>query len=98
MNVVVVNQAGVFLARADLLDPEAATLGEYDGRQHRTLAQHSADNGREEALERANLVVTRATALDLWPQRRLLVRRLQAARSDGLARDGSRDRWDWRLT
>ena len=93
----VINVTGGFrVARADLLDPEAATVGEYDGRDHRSLAQHAADNAREEALERLNLTVVRATALDLWPRRAELVARLRAAHRDGLARDRSRDRWAFR--
>lgn len=83
---------GFLLGIADLLDKVAALIGEYDGEDHRTLARHTSDNVREEGLERSNLVVVRATALDLWPRRLALVARIQAAHRDGLARDRSRDR------
>jgi hypothetical protein len=93
VNVEVVDLDGFLLGVADLFDPEAAMVGEYDGSQHRDLAQHTADNAREEGFERHNAVVVRATSIDLWPQRRHLVRRIMTAHADGIARDRSRDRW-----
>jgi hypothetical protein len=98
VNVTVIDQRGGVLGKPDLLDPEAAAAVEYDGGQHRDLDHHSADNEREERLERVNLVVARATALDLWPRRAHLVDRLRDAHRRGETRDRSRDRWDWRLT
>lgn len=92
-----VDEAGFVLGEPDLLDEEAGLVGEYDGAQHRTLAQHTADNAREEDFENSNLVVVRATAIDLWPRRPLLVRRFRAGHARGLARDRSRDRW-WLVT
>ena len=89
-------KGGHRVGRADLLDAEAALVGEYDGDHHRTLAQHTADNDREESFERLNLTVVRASALDLWPRRQRLVERLQAAYRDGLARDRARDGWAFR--
>jgi hypothetical protein len=93
VNVEVVDEEGFLLGVADLFDPEAAMVGEYDGSYHRDLAQHTADNSREEGFERHNAVVVRATSIDLWPQRPQLVRRLLAAHADGVARDRTRDRW-----
>lgn len=93
----VVDEYGYLAGIADLLDPEAALVGEYDGADHRALARHTADNVREEGFEALNLTVARATSIDLWPDRPRLVRRLQAARSRGLARDRSRDRFRLRL-
>ena len=98
VNPIVVDQDGRFVARTDLLDPEAATVGEYDGAHHRDLKQHTADNVREEDLEGLNLEVTRSTALDLWPDRPWLVARLTAARGRGMGRDRSKDAWSFRLT
>jgi hypothetical protein len=98
VNPIVVDQDGQFVARADLLDPEAATIGEYDGGHHRDLQQHTADNVREEALEGLNLEVTRSTALDLWPHRPSLVARLTAARRRGMGRDRSKDAWGFQPT
>lgn len=96
VNATVVDACGFLVGKPDLLDVEAATAGEYDGSHHRELLAHTADNIREEALERLGLVVTRATSIDLWPGRRRLVERLRDAHSRGLTRDLSRDRWGWR--
>jgi hypothetical protein len=93
VNPVLLGRDGTFLGRSDLLDEEAALVGEYDGEDHRLLDRHTADNVREEAFEATNLVVTRATAIDLWPQRRRLVHRLVERRAYGMARDRSRDGW-----
>ena len=95
-DIVDVEGGGFLVGRADLLDLTAAMVGEYDGEDHRTLARHTADNDREESLERLNLTVVRATALDIWPRRSRLVARLQAGYRDGLARDPDRDRWGYR--
>jgi hypothetical protein len=93
VNARVVDELGFVLGIADLLDVESATVGEYDGAQHRDLRQHTQDNIREEGLEEHNLVVVRATAVDLWSGRSQLVRRIEAGRRRGLARDRSRDTW-----
>ena len=93
VNAPVCGAGGLLLGVADLLDTEAALVGEYDGGDHRDLQRHTADNNREEGFERHNLVVVRATALDLWPRRQQLVSRLRAAHRDGMARDRGRDRW-----
>lgn len=93
VNVGVVDLEHFLLGEADLFDPEAGLVGEYDGSHHRGLTQHTADNIREEGFERHNLTVVRATAIDLWPRRSLLARRLALAHADGMARDRSRDRW-----
>jgi len=98
VNPVVLDLDGRFVARTDLVDPEAGTVGEYDGSQHRELAQHTADNVREEDVEGLNLEVTRSTSLDLWPHRRRLVARLQAAHRRGTARDRAKDSWILRPT
>ena len=97
VNPVIVDLDGRFVARADLVDPEAGTVGEYDGSQHRELAQHTSDNVREEDLEGLNLEVTRSTSLDLWPHRRRLVTRLQVAHRRGTDRDRRRDAWALQL-
>lgn len=89
---------GLFAGEVDLLDDEAGLAGEYDGAHHRELAQHTADNAREEGLEQLGLAVVRATSIDLWPRRRLLVHRLVSRHRQGRGRDRRRDRWEVRLT
>ncbi len=98
VNPVVVERDGRFVARTDLVDPEAGTVGEYDGSQHRGLAQHTADNVREEDLEGLNLQVTRSTSLDLWPHRSRLVTRLRVAHRRGTQRDRGKDSWGLRAS
>jgi hypothetical protein len=93
VNCELVDMEGYLLGRPDLLDVEAALVGEYDGADHRDLVRQTSDNVREESFERRNLVVVRATAIDLWPRRPELVRRLQTGHRDGLARDRTRDRF-----
>jgi len=47
-------------------------------------------------VERVGLIVVRATAIDLWPRRAELVRRLRDGHTRGLARDRKKDRWGLR--
>jgi hypothetical protein len=97
VNAYVLRPTGEVLAVADLLDPDAGLVGEYDGAGHRGLEQHTRDNAREEWLEAAGLVVVRFTALDLQPRNlRRTVERLRVAHARGLARDRARDAWTWR--
>jgi len=93
---------GTFLGAPDLLDVEAGLAMEFDGGRwasagpsagHRDPNQHREDNAREELLERAGLIVTRADSGDLRRYRSRLRARLVAARADGLVRDPRRDRW-----
>ncbi|HEX7189586.1 MAG TPA: hypothetical protein VF423_15305 [Actinomycetes bacterium] len=96
VNQALVDDRGQPLGKPDLLDVEAAMVAEYDGSTHRELLEHTYDNAREEGFESHNLVVVRATSIDLWPRRPLLVQRLRDGRARGLARDRSRDRWGLR--
>lgn len=85
---------GQLLAIVDLLDEEAGLGGEYDGADHRGLDQHTRDNVREELLEHHNLVIVRATSIDLYRRPvEDLVARIRSGRRRGLARDRRRDRW-----
>lgn len=56
---------GRLLGVPDLLEPVTGLVIEYDGEYHRHLAQHTADNVREERLEAHGLAVVRVTSLDL---------------------------------
>lgn len=96
VNPSILGSGGHLLGIGDLLDPEAALLGEYDGRDHRALAAHVADNAREEWLEDAGLVVVRASSPDVTREARArTVHRLRSAYRRGRARDRSRDRWTY---
>ena len=83
---------GTLLGFPDLLDPEAGAVGEFDGKGHRELAQHGADNARKECLEDHGLVVTRAVSLK-FADRPGLAERMRRARARGMQRDRRRDRW-----
>jgi hypothetical protein len=83
---------GRLLGVADLFDPEAGLVTEFDGQEHRRRRQHRADNLREEELEAANLVVCRVDSIDLR-FRAALTDRLRARYAQGKRRDRSRDRW-----
>ena len=95
VNPLVLTSDGLVVAATDLLDLDAALVGEYDGAHHRDATQHADDNEREESLERLNLVVVRAGALHLWRRRRALVARLQDGYRDGMGRNRAKDRWGW---
>lgn len=97
VNVTLTDTDGHRLGDPDLLDIEAALVGEYDGAHHRALDSHTRDNAREEGFELRNLVVVRATSIDLWPRRPLLVRRLEDGYRRGLARDRARDAFGLRV-
>ena len=84
---------GQLLAIVDVLDEEAGLAGEYDGADHRRLDRHARDNVREEVLESHNLVIVRATSIDLYHRPvESLVSRITSGRRRGLARDRGRDR------
>jgi hypothetical protein len=93
VNPEVADQHGRLLGIPDLFDPDSGLVGEFDGSQHRELHAHTADNAREEGFERHNMLVVRATSVDIFGRRKQLVGRMQAAHRDGCARDRSRDRW-----
>lgn len=83
---------GMLLGIPDLLDLDAGTVAEYDGRQHRDLDQHTRDNSREESFEEAGLVVTRITSLDM-SHRTETTERLARGWWRGEKRDRTQDNW-----
>lgn len=64
-NPVVTDSGGGFVARVDLLDPDAGVVGEYDGVVHAEAARRADDARRQEALEDLGLVVVRAADPDV---------------------------------
>jgi hypothetical protein len=92
VNKPIFNPSGDLLGIADLFDPEAGLVTEFDGQDHRKRTQHRADNLREERLEEANLVVCRVDSLDLH-RPRSLTDRLRARYRQGRQRDRQRDQW-----
>ena len=57
--------AGRLLGVADLFDPIAGLVGEYDGATHRHAARHAGDVRREDRFRNAGLEVVTATGPDL---------------------------------
>jgi hypothetical protein len=74
VNIPVFDVDGTFLGIVDLLEPVAGLGLEYDGAYHRDLGQHTADNHREEGLERSGLTIVRVTSLDMKNEQTLLGR------------------------
>jgi hypothetical protein len=70
---------GRLLGIADLLDPVAGVVGEYDGADHRSAHRQSKDVGREELFRRYGLEVFRVTGPDM-PFRQRIVSRMRATR------------------
>jgi hypothetical protein len=65
---------GRLLGIADLLDPEAGLVGEFDGADHRSARRHTDDIRREEAFRRHGLEMFRVTGLDLRDPARVVER------------------------
>jgi hypothetical protein len=85
--------SGGLLGIADLFDPDAGLVHEFDGQFHRERTQHRRDNVREESFESTGLIVVRSDSLDLRDHRLELARRLRDGWQRGMARDRSHDRW-----
>lgn len=71
---------GRLLGIADLLDPEAGVVGEYDGAEHRKAIRQSQDVAREDAFRGHGLECFRVTGPDMGHTMRI-VRRMHSARA-----------------
>ncbi len=91
-NPYVLDGTGAVVAMPDVLDVESGLAGEYDGADHRSLRQHTADNAREEDLEGLGVEVVRATSLDVGPLRVRTVARILAGRERAAGQVRS---WGW---
>ena len=91
----VLDGAGRFVARVDLIDPDVGVVGEYDGAVHAGAGSRSADAARQEALEALGLVVIRATAVDVDQDGRGVAwqQRLRAAYARARRRPAALRRW-----
>ncbi|MGZ4428651.1 MAG: hypothetical protein ACXVXH_11605 [Nocardioidaceae bacterium] len=69
---------GRLLGIADLLDPGAGVVGEFDGADHRNARRHSMDVDREARFRDAGLELVRVTGPDLAHRDRV-VRRIEGA-------------------
>lgn len=93
-NATVLDTSGRFVARVDLLDPDAGVVGEYDGAYHSSSDRRSKDSARQEGLEGLGLVVVRATTADVDHRGRAAwAARLRAAYSRAARRPSVDRRW-----
>lgn len=88
----VFDHRGILLGVADLLDPVAGVVGEYDGAAHRTARRHQRDIGREDRFRRAGLEYFTVVGLDLADVGLVVDRMVAARRRAGFAAPGDR-RW-----
>jgi hypothetical protein len=72
--------SGRLLGIADLLDPVAGVVGEFDGADHRTARRQTRDVAREDLMRRAGLEYFKVTGLDL-SDRALVADRMLATRT-----------------
>jgi hypothetical protein len=71
---------GRLICIADLFDPDAGLVVEYDGAEHRTAGRHSRDVAREERCRSVELEYCKVTGPDMR-RRDVVVDRLLATRS-----------------
>ena len=83
---------GRLLGYADLFDPSAGVVGEYDGGTHLRLDRQTSDVDREDQFRRAGLEYFKVTGLDMHHRGRV-VDRMKAARSRAIERPGQERRW-----
>ena len=65
VNAPVFDPLGNLIGIADLLDPVAGVVGEYDGAAHRGIQRHHRDVRREDLFRRAGLEYFKVVGLDL---------------------------------
>lgn len=74
------DRRGNLLGIADVLDPVAGVVGEYDGAEHRSAFRHSRDVDREDRFRRHELEYFKVTGPDM-PHVTRVVSRMHSARS-----------------
>lgn len=84
---------GRLLGIVDLLDPDAAVAGEYDGADHAAPERRALDHARQETIEAHRLRVVRIAGPDLARHRVRTVLRVQRRYAEGRHRDRRRDLW-----
>lgn len=89
-----VDRAGRFVCRADLLDLEAGVVGEFDGADHRSAERHTRDVRREERCREVGLEYVKVTGLDMLDPGRVAARLLAVRARAKFAPPGRRA---WRL-
>ena len=88
----VFDRGGRLIGVADLLDPLAGVVAEYDGADHRGARRHSRDVARAEDFRRVGLEYLTVTGPDV-PRRRLVAERMLTTREKTLFRPRRRRAW-----
>lgn len=88
----VFGRRGDLIGVADLLDPVAGVVGEYDGAAHRGAHRHRRDVMREERFRRAGLEYFKVVGLDLLDPG-LVVDRMRSTRARARALPPGRQNW-----
>lgn len=83
---------GNLIGVADLLDPVAGVVGEYDGAAHRAAGRHQHDVSREDRFRRAGLEYVKVVGPDLRDVGLVVDRMLATRRRAGFTRPQDR-RW-----
>ena len=86
------DRSGRLLGVADLLDPVAGMVAEFDGADHLGRRRHTRDIGKDDAFRRVGLEVARVTGTDLRNPD-LVVDRLRATRKRALFETELDRRW-----
>jgi hypothetical protein len=92
VNQPVFDLGGRLIGIADLLDPVAGVVGEYDGATHRGIRRHSKDVRREDGFRRAGLEYFKAVSLDML-DRDLVVNRMLRTRERAKFLPPGQRRW-----
>jgi len=79
----VFDNRGRLLGIADLLDPVAGVVGEYDGADHRAAVRHSNDVAREDGFRSSGLEYFKVVGPDMHDHP-LIVARMESARGRAL--------------
>lgn len=83
---------GSLLGIADLFDPVAGVVGEFDGADHRWASRHARDVAREDRFRRAGLEYFKVTGPDI-DDRLLVVERMTSTRARAQGTGVVRRRW-----
>ena len=84
VNQYVWDRRGKLLGIADILDPVAGVVGEYDGATHRRAGRHTSDVRREDLFRRAGLEYFKVTGMDIH-DRSMVAERMLTTRARALA-------------
>lgn len=92
VNQPVFTPSGKLICIADIFDPEAGVVGEYDGATHLRMGRRTRDIDREELCRRAELEYFKVTSVDMH-DRPKVVDRMLVTRARAPYLHGKRGQW-----